>query len=123
LELNQFTFFKIANSTYNPFSTVISSRDSKTAFHYVDPPYIDVNQGHYSGYTRTDYKNLLETLSKVKGKFLLSSYPSDLLTEYTAKYGWYKKYVTKPLCASKSENGKTRRQKTEVLTANYPINS
>ena len=60
----------------NDACTVITSRDAVDAFHYVDPPYIDSNQGHYGGYGKDDYINLLKTLAKVKGKFLLSSYPS-----------------------------------------------
>lgn len=105
----------------NDACTVIASRDTEDAFHYVDPPYINSAQGHYSGYSEADYKNLLETLSKVKGKFLLSSYPSDILTEYTQANGWYTKAFDKPLSARKAEDGKTRGRKIEVLTANYPI--
>ncbi|QMU63559.1 MAG: DNA adenine methylase [Flavobacteriaceae bacterium] len=100
---------------------VIESRDTKDAFHYVDPPYIDSNQGHYGGYTKTHYKDLLETLSKVQGKFLLSSYPSKLLTKYTKKNGWYTKTFDKPLSARKAVSGKSRGRKVEVLTANYSI--
>ena len=100
---------------------VIKSRDAVDAFHYVDPPYIDTNQGHYGGYTKTHFKNLLETLSEVQGKFLLSSYPSKLLTKYTKKHGWYTKVFDKPLSARKAVNGKSRGRKIEVLTANYPI--
>jgi len=100
---------------------VIASRDTDDGFHYVDPPYIDSNQGHYDGYTKSDYKDLLETLSKVKGKFLLSSYPTKLLNKYTKKYGWYTKTFNKPLSAQKATSGKKRKRKVEVLTANYPI--
>lgn len=100
---------------------VIKSRDTVESFHYVDPPYIDSNQGHYGGYTKSHYRDLLETLSKVQGKFLLSSYPSKLLTKYTKKHGWYTKTFDKPLSARKAVKGKSRERKTEVLTANYPI--
>lgn len=105
----------------NDALTVIKSRDSVDAFHYVDPPYIDSNQGHYGGYTKSHYKNLLETLANVKGKFLLSSYPSKLLTKYTKKYGWQTKVFDKPLSAKKAVKGKSRDRKIEVLTANYPL--
>ncbi|WP_299223856.1 DNA adenine methylase [uncultured Psychroserpens sp.] len=100
---------------------VIRSRDMEDAFHYVDPPYIDSNQGHYNGYTKTDYKNLLDTLSNVKGKFLLSSYPSKLLTKYTKKNGWHTIVFDKPLSAQKAVSGKKRKRKIEVLTANYSL--
>ncbi|WKD85219.1 Modification methylase DpnIIA [Polaribacter huanghezhanensis] len=101
---------------------VISSRDTEDAFHYVDPPYIDANQGHYGGYTESDYKQLLDTLSKLKGKFLLSSYPSKLLDSYIQKNGWHTKTFDKPLSARKAVEGKSRGRKIEVLTANYSLN-
>jgi len=100
---------------------VIQSRDTENSFHYVDPPYINSNQGHYGGYSEADYRNLLDTLSKVKGKFLLSSYPSEILDEYIHKNGWYSIRMEKPLSAQKAVAGKPRGRKTEVLTANYPI--
>lgn len=103
----------------NDACEVIKSRDAEDAFHYVDPPYIDSNQGHYGGYTEYDYRELLETLSVVKGKFLLSSYPSEILTEFIQKNGWYTLSYEKPLSSRKAEEGKKRHTKTEVLTANY----
>lgn len=100
---------------------VISSRDTQDAFHYVDPPYIDSNQGHYGGYTKDDYIDLLKTLTNIKGKFLLSSYPTAILELYTKEFGWHTKTFNKPLSAEKAVEGKERNRKIEVLTANYPI--
>ncbi len=100
---------------------VIQSRDTISSFHYVDPPYIDSNQGHYGGYHIGDYKQLLDTLSGVKGKFLLSSYPSEILSKYTTENGWHTLVFEKPLSAQKAVTGKPRKRKIEVLTANYPI--
>jgi len=100
---------------------VITSRDNQDAFHYVDPPYVNSNQGHYQGYTVEDYKKLLDCLSTVKGKFLLSSYPSDILDTYIQKNRWYTKRFEKPLSAQKAKSGQPRNRKVEVLTANYPI--
>ncbi|MGH1387859.1 DNA adenine methylase [Kordia sp.] len=105
----------------NDACKVIASRDSEKTFHYVDPPYIDMNQGHYKGYTREDFQRLLETLSNLKGKFLLSSYGSDILTEYSIKNKWFTKTIEKPLSAYKAETGLKRRKRIEVLTANYTI--
>ena len=105
----------------NDACKVIESRDMEDAFHYVDPPYIDSNQGHYAGYSENDYKQLLDVLSNVKGKFLLSSYPSDILRAYAEKNGWHTKIFDKPLSARKAETGKPRPRKIEVLTANYPL--
>lgn len=106
----------------NDACKVIASRDTEDAFHYVDPPYINSDQGLYEGYTENDYRRLLETLSTVKGKFLLSSYPSDILDEYIQRNGWYTKQFGKPLSAVKGVAGESRKsKKVEVLTANYPI--
>ena len=77
--------------------------------------------GHYGGYTKADFKSLLEILSNIKGKFLLSSYPSEILDEYTLKNGWHTKIFDKPLSAKKAVTGKKRGRKIEVLTANYPL--
>ena len=101
---------------------VIELYDTPDAFHYIDPPYIDSNQGHYEGYSHEDFIRLLQCLSKIKGKFLLSSYPSNLLNLYSKEFGWYTKEFKKPLSAKKGVLGTKRdRYKTEVLTANYPI--
>ena len=105
----------------NDACAVIESRDTPDTFHYVDPPYIDSNQGHYGGYGKEDFERLLKTLSSVKGKFLLSSYPSELLEQYTSKCGWYTKSFEKPLSAGRIMDGGIRKRKLEVLTANYPI--
>nr|DAQ06417.1 MAG TPA: DNA adenine methylase [Bacteriophage sp.] len=95
---------------------VISLRDTPDTFHYVDPPYVGAKQGHYGGYEQSHFNELLATLAKVKGKFLLSSYPNDELNKYVQQYGWRQKEITMHLGSSNS--GKKR---LEVLTANYPI--
>jgi len=95
---------------------VISSRDRDDSFFYVDPPYFNSNMGHYAGYTEGDYKNLLDLLSQLKGKFLMSSYPSDILQTYVTKNGWRMKSFDMALSASKGN-----KRKTEVLVANFEI--
>lgn len=100
--------------------TVITSRDTPKSFFYCDPPYVRSEQGHYKGFTERDFENLLEVLSKIKGKFLLSSYPSPLLQRYTKKYRWYTKRIRQPLSIATSPKVK-RRSKIEVLTANFPL--
>lgn len=106
---------------HNDACKVIASRDAKDAFHYVDPPYFNSCQSFYSGYTEADFEKLLQTLESVKGKFLLSSYPSDILDKYIQKNGWHVKTYNKSLSASKGVAGKSRGRKTEVLTANYSL--
>ncbi len=98
---------------------VIRTRDSKESFFYCDPPYFNAGMGHYRGYSEQDFEELLKQLSGIKGKFLLSSYPSALLDKYKRKYKWHTKEIEMPLdVAAKYNKGK---KKTEMLTANYPI--
>lgn len=96
---------------------IISSRDLPDAFHYCDPPYYNSDCGHYDGYSLQDFENLLKLLSQIKGKFLLSSYPSDILKQYTQAHGWHTRVINQTVSVNKG-GGKA---KQEVLTANYPI--
>ena len=96
---------------------IIKSRDHAKAFHYCDPPYFNSDCGHYGGYSGQDFEALLQTLAEVKGKFLLSSYWSDLLANYVKKYGWYQKQVVQQVSVNKGAG----KLKTECMTANYFI--
>lgn len=75
--------------------------------------------GHYGGYTEQDFTDLLELLSQIKGKFLLSSYPSEILERYTKKSGWHA--IKKELFVMVNIKAGDPKKKTEVLTANYPL--
>lgn len=99
---------------------IIRSRDTVNSFFYCDPPYYNSNCGHYDGYTLEDYEMLLTTLSKIEGKFLLSSYPSPILTQYAKEFGWHQQQLEFTVSVA-NNNGKPGKPKTEVLTANYPI--
>lgn len=96
---------------------IIKGRDTKDSFFYCDPPYYNSDMGHYKGYSEADYERLLKTLSKIKGRFLLSSYPSSLLTMYVKQNGW-QSVLYKKICSISSDRSKT---KEEMLIANYPI--
>jgi DNA adenine methylase len=98
---------------------IIQSRDSANSFFYCDPPYYNSNCGHYDGYSFQDFENLLECLSKIKGKFLLSSYPSELLTRYAKQHGWQQWDVEQGVSVN-TKSGYQKR-KIEVLTANYVL--
>ncbi|OAV68103.1 hypothetical protein Barb6XT_01167 [Bacteroidales bacterium Barb6XT] len=52
-----------------------------------DYKYAGLYMGHYGGYTLEDFENLLQLLTTVRGKFMLSSYPSDILTSHCRKSG------------------------------------
>jgi len=104
---------------------VLMSRDCRHAFFYIDPPYIDSDQGHYAGYTHQMFINLLEALAVVKGKFMLSCFPGDIIMQYAAKYGWIVKSFDKVNYSSRTthESGVRKKGKTELLVMNYVITS
>ncbi len=94
---------------------ILKSRNVKEAFHYIDPPYPNADNGHYKGYTWEDYKNLLTTMSELKGKFLQSSYNSDMLDQFIKIHGWHKKEVIHRIKTPR----KSGSAKVEVLIMNY----
>jgi DNA adenine methylase len=99
---------------------IIKSRDREESFFYCDPPYYNSDCGHYDGYSLEDFENLLKVLSEVKGQFLLSSYPSEVLKEYTKKMGW-KTWSIEQTVSVNNASGKPGKKKVEVLTANFVI--
>ncbi len=107
--------FDMVDIECNDALKVIQSRDTVDSFFYVDPPYYNSNCGHYGGYTEQDFVNLLTVLSKIQGKFLLSSYPSDPLKDFTDRFGWFTHGITKRVLVTQH----TDKVKTEVLTSNY----
>lgn len=98
---------------------VIKERDTVDTFFYLDPPYPDTNQGHYSGYTWENLEELLTLLAAIKGKFMLSNYPSDLISKYSAENNWPTRRISlkKDSCLVQDRKA----QKTEVLLMNYEI--
>lgn len=93
---------------------VIKKSDHEDTFHYIDPPYFQADMGHYGGYTFEDFEKLLHLISDIKGKFMLSSYPSEILTRYANKYGWHMIEYDLPRAAGGG-------RKIEVLAMNYKI--
>ncbi len=93
---------------------VMKGMDTVDTLHYVDPPYVQSTRNSNSQSYRfemsdDDHRSLAETLSSLKGKVVLSGYPSPLYDELYG--GWHQ--VTKAACA----NGKSKR--TEILWFNY----
>jgi DNA adenine methylase len=107
--------FESVQIEHNDALKVIARCDDKESFIYCDPPYINSDQGHYEGYTPSDYKLLLDKLAKFKGKFLLSSYPNTELRAYIKKYKWKTQAIKKSVSVTKL----TDKQKTELMVFNY----
>jgi len=98
---------------------IITSRDAEKSFFYCDPPYFNSDCGHYDGYSEQDFENLLKTLAAIKGKFLLSSYPSPMLQRYAKENGWHMWSIEQNVSVN-AKSGYLKR-KVEVLTANYRL--
>lgn len=94
---------------------VIASRDSDNTFHFVDPPYIGSDMGHYKGYTESNFIDLCQLLTSVRGKFLLTMFPHPILTEFIKNAGWRTVEIERTISASKT----TRRKQAELLVMNY----
>lgn len=107
--------FKMVQIESNDALKVIDRCDAADSFFYVDPPYINSDQGHYEGYTEKEYTSLLEKLASIKGKFLLSSYPSTVLNRFVKKYKWQVRKIKMAVAVTKH----TDKEKTEVMVFNY----
>jgi DNA adenine methylase len=95
---------------------VIRQRDTKDTFFYLDPPYPGHTQQHYHGYTMRDLCDLLDVLTTIKGRFILSNFWSQTLRYYVLKNSWTVKKIKMPM---KVANFTTSRNKTEILISNY----
>jgi DNA adenine methylase len=93
---------------------VIRAHDADNAFLFIDPPYYNSDMGHYGGYTKEDYIALLTQLESVKGKFLLTCYPSDVIDKFIERNGWTVDRHEMALNA-----GSKGKKKVEVIVRNY----
>ena len=95
---------------------VIQRFDVEHAFHFVDPPYINSNCGHYEGmFNHEDLIMLLKALTRVKGKFMLTMYPHEEIDCYASKHSWRIVEIERTITASRT----TRKKKKEWIVMNY----
>lgn len=97
---------------------ILQSRNVANAFHYIDPPYINADQGHYKGYEEVEFNLLIEILETCRGKFLLSHYSNENLEEAIIRNGWNVARIDKPLMANRNQK-KNPERRTEMLVYNY----
>jgi len=98
---------------------VIALFDSPETLFYCDPPYLPETVKERNQYlismSRDDHERLLEALLQVRGKVILSGYPSPLYDEKLSS--WYRLECD---IACHAQSGKQKQRKTEVLWLNYP---
>ena len=96
---------------------VIVRYDTEGAFHFIDPPYVGSNMGHYSGmFNDQNLKELLELCERLKGKFMLTMYPNDVIEAFSTRNGWTIHRVERRITACKADS---RRQQEEWMVCNY----
>lgn len=95
---------------------VISCYDNPDAFHFVDPPYINSDCGHYEGsFNEQNMEDLLKLLENIKGKFMLTMFPLPMIEKYANKNGWIIHSIERTISASKTN----RRKQEEWIICNY----
>lgn len=95
---------------------VIKCYDNADAFHFVDPPYINSDCGHYEGsFNKQNMGDLLRLLEMIKGKFMLTMFPFPMIEEYASKNGWIIHRIKRTISASKAN----RRKQEEWMVCNY----
>lgn len=94
---------------------IIRNRDGSEAFHFVDPPYINSNCGHYTGYNLLDFMDLLSLLENLQGKFMLTMFPQENLQAFITRNKLKVEKVTRTISASKTK----RRKQEEWIVMNY----
>lgn len=104
-----------------PALKVIENYDTPETLFYADPPYLHQTRSTTNEYgefemSDADHVKLLHTLSKIKGKFVLSGYPSDLYETARMNYGWKQLDMLTPNHASSS---KVKEEKTERVWYNF----
>lgn len=95
---------------------IIERYDCPDAFHFVDPPYINSDCGHYEGsFNDQNMAQLLLLLERVKGKFMLTMFPYDPIEQAANRNGWTIHRVERTISASKE----SRRKQEEWMVCNY----
>lgn len=94
---------------------VVKDRDFADTFLFLDPPYINSDQGHYKGYKQKDFDALIKALSGFKGKFMICHYYNPNLLHAARENDWHIHSFDMRCSAPKEAN----RRKTEMLVMNY----
>lgn len=100
---------------------LIEREDAPLTLHYCDPPYVHSTRARGKddyAYEMTDeqHTELLRTLSKIEGRFLLSGYRSTLYDSWATTHGWERHDFDLP---NNAAGGKEKRRMTECVWCNF----
>ena len=104
-----------------PALHVITGQDGPHTLFYLDPPYLHETRATTTEYGQfemsyDDHHQLLHTLGKIEGKFLLSGYRSQLYDLAAEVYKWQRKEFVLP---NNAASGKEKRRMTECVWYNF----
>jgi len=110
------------------FREILKTHDTPNTVFYLDPPFLPVKgkdrtEYYRLSFTDSDMKDLLEMLSRIRGKFVLKL-PEDHLEipyikEWINKHGYYVTPIRHKLVMQK-KSGEKRSEFTTVLVHNFP---
>ena len=99
---------------------LIEREDRGDTFFYLDPPYLHETRATKDCYEHemsfAEHEALLDVLQNLKGKFLLSGYPSELYHRYEKNNLWKRVDVE---IDNKASSLKEKPIKTESMWMNY----
>lgn len=100
---------------------VIKRYDTENTFHFLAPPYINTNMGHYDGlFKEADLIELLELMTTLEGKFMLMMFPDKSIRKYAKENGWTIHKIERIITASKLKD--KQRIQEEWMVCNYVVN-
>jgi len=101
-----------------PAIDVLRSEESEDSLFYLDPPYLKETRSVPEVYgfemSRVDHCELLDVIRSVRGKIMLSGYPSDLYD--AALVDWNRHTFDLP---NNAAAGRSKARETEVLWCNF----
>jgi DNA adenine methylase len=101
-----------------PAVDVIRKHDGPRTLYYLDPPYLHATRATTGEYAHemneAEHLELLETIQAVRGKVLLSGYPTGLY-DRTLR-GWTRLTINQP---NNAAGGKMKRRMEECLWCNF----
>lgn len=99
---------------------VIRKQDGSKTLFYCDPPYLHETRSTTGEYhfemNEAQHEELLQVLSEIEGKFMLSGYPSQLYDRWQQTHGWNRHDFE---IDNKAAAGKVKETKTECLWCNF----
>lgn len=114
------TYFSKINMVKNDdFTKIVDDYNDVSSYFYFDPPYWKT-ENYYSkhNFKIDDHKRLSDVLKNIKGRFSLSYYEFEELSQFYPKnkYRWVSQRFSKPAAAKKNMK---QNQSEEILIMNY----